>query len=105
MRRGCCTFLVYMEGRVRSSPSFRRRLIEPMEDQSQGRLHVYVHLVALPEAVVLRSQTALTVILLGFNNGRAGRMAAYARRVAELSWCGELRRGSMPRRPPPWLPH
>jgi hypothetical protein len=36
----------------------------------------------------------LTVILLGFNNGRAGRMApfAHARRVAALSWCGELPR-------------
>ncbi len=34
---------------------------------------MYVHLVfSLP--VVLRPQAALTVILLGFNNGRAGRM-------------------------------
>ena len=54
-------------------------------------------------AVALRVQTALTVILLGFNNDRAGRMAlfAHARRVAAISWCGELW-GAVPRRPPPW---
>jgi len=47
-----------------------------------------------PSPVGLRSQTALTVILLGFNNDRAGRMAlfAHARRVAALSRCGELAR-------------
>jgi len=35
---------------------------------------------------------ALTVLLLGFNNGRAGRMTPFphARRVAAPSWCGEL---------------
>ena len=31
-----------------------------------------------PLPVGLRAQTALTVILLGFNNGRAGRMAPFA---------------------------
>jgi len=33
---------------------------------------VYLRLVTLSEPVVLRSKTALTVILVGFNNGRAG---------------------------------
>jgi hypothetical protein len=49
-----------------------------------------------PLPVGLRSQTALMAILLGFNNGRAGRMApfAYARRFAAPSCCGELRWGS-----------
>jgi hypothetical protein len=32
----------------------------------------------------------LTVILLGFDNGRAGRMAAHMQRRPALSWCGEL---------------
>jgi len=30
------------------------------------------------------------VILLGFNNGRAGRMAAHVQRPTALSWYGEL---------------
>jgi hypothetical protein len=43
---------------------------------------------------------ALTVILLGFNNDRAGRMAAHIQRRTALSWCGACS-GSVPRRPPP----
>jgi hypothetical protein len=42
----------------------------------------------------MRSQTALTVILLGFNNGHAGRMAVHPRWRAALSQCGELPGGS-----------
>ena len=40
----------------------------------------------------MRSPDSLTVILFGFNNGHAGRMAlfAHARRLRALSWCGEL---------------
>jgi hypothetical protein len=51
-----------------------RRLTEPTEDHHQGRLSVCVYLVAL----TVRgwgSQTVLTVILVGFNNDGAGRMA------------------------------
>ena len=45
-------------------------------------------------AVGLRAQTALTAILLSFNNDRAGRMAlfAHARRVAAPSRYGETAR-------------
>ena len=49
-----------------------------------------------PHGLVLtgcpQPQTALTVILLGFNNGRARRMAllAYARRVTTPSRCGAV---------------
>ena len=44
-----------------------------------------------PLPVGLRLQTALTVILLGFNNGRAGRMAPFACARPGLrcpAWCG-----------------
>jgi hypothetical protein len=44
------------------------------------------------------------VILLGFNNGRSGRMALFAhvRRFAALSRCGELPGGPCLGGPPPW---
>jgi len=54
---------------------------------------VYLYLCLVPlraSPVALRSQTALTVILLGFNNGRAGRMAAHGQRRTALSQRGEL---------------
>ena len=65
----------------------------------QGRYPVQVHLVTL---IVIRQRLCRRagpraddpdgLILLGFNNGGAGRMApfAHARRVAALSQCGEL---------------
>jgi hypothetical protein len=59
-----------------------------------------------PSAVVLRLHTALTVILLGFKNDRAGRMALFA-----YAWrgCGAQLTRRVPwgpyRRPPPWLLH
>jgi hypothetical protein len=51
---------------------------------------VYLQLVTLPVLVGLRSQTALTVILLGFDNGRAGRMAAHRRRHTVPGWFSGL---------------
>jgi hypothetical protein len=84
----CCTW------RSESGPGHPsdRRPIEPIEDHPQGRLRVYVHLVVFTITGFLRAQTALTVILLGFNNGSAGRMAEFAhtRWVVALSRCGEL---------------
>jgi hypothetical protein len=51
-----------------------------MEDHGQGRLRVCVYLVALDRhRLTCGHSRALTVILLGFNNYRAGRMALSSR--------------------------
>lgn len=62
-------------------PSDWRR-IGPMEDHPQGRVRGYVRLVALIRyRLSCVHSLALTVILLGFDNCRAGRMAVPGHRM------------------------
>jgi hypothetical protein len=79
VRRGRSTILLHLEGRVRTWPSFRLAP-DRTEGRSQSRPFSRVRAPGRPDPlpVDLRSQTALTVILLGFKNGRAGRMVLFA---------------------------
>jgi hypothetical protein len=54
-----CNFLLVWGESGLDHPS-DRRLMEPMEDHSQGRLCVYVHLVVLTVTGCLRTPSALT---------------------------------------------
>ena len=79
------------EGRVHSWPSLRLAPDRTSKITFKA-VFVYVHLVALGDSGWPASTDGLTVILVGFNNGRAGRMAPVRARaaVAALNWCGGL---------------
>jgi hypothetical protein len=93
MQRGACTFLPRWKGRVRSWPSFRLapdRTDRRSRSMSSSRVRTPGNHDRHWSACGHRR--TLTVILLGFKNDRAGRMApfAHARRITGPNWCGEL---------------
>jgi hypothetical protein len=75
MRRGCCTFLLHLDG---VSPVLA--ILPTGAGSNRAKIAIktvfaYPCPTQFPGAVVPGSQTALTVGLAGFHNGRAGRMA------------------------------
>ena len=68
--------VLYMEGESEPSHPSDWRRIEPKQDDGHDVVFACAWL-PYPVLVDLCVQTALTVILLGFNNDRAGRMAAH----------------------------
>jgi hypothetical protein len=91
------------KGRVRSWPSFRL-----VRGQTEARLRSRPSsrvpaLGALDQQrLSCEHRRALTVILLGFNNGRAGRMALFTHAGVATPAGAANCPGSAPRRPPPW---
>jgi hypothetical protein len=83
---------------------------EPRLTPTRSFRDVRAHLVVLTITGSLRAQTALTVILLGFNNGRAGRTVKQVHRELVLDFAdpggigGTSTGSSLPRSPGPWRP-
>ena len=73
--------------------------LELMEDYSQGRLRVYVRLVVLTVSrLACEPQTALTAILLGFNDGHRSRTCGGLQRSAGAATCPGVRASTARRR-------
>ena len=85
-------FLLYLGGESGPGHPFDRRTIEPRQDQSQGRLRVYLHLIVLAVTSCPACTDGLDGDLARLQQWprREDGPFAHTRRVAALSWRGEL---------------